>query len=167
MIRDNELLGQAVRMVEAAVPTPTPTPTVTVTTNERTCRYCDKSAPAPYESRHCGRGKENRESSCMMVTSQIQPDNRTFRSSQSGRLAQHEYPLYYVSDFLTGKPNPTTSRDSNDNQPSARNQRLFSRFFGGALNGASMSISNRASSGWFGSFIFCKYFLRAARPAMT
>ena len=29
----------------------------------------------------------------------------------------------------------------------AQKPRLFSRFFGGALNGASMSISNRASSG--------------------
>jgi hypothetical protein len=37
---------------------------------------------------------------------------------------------------------PTTA-----GKPSAQNQRLLSRFFGGALNGASMSISNRASSG--------------------
>ncbi len=37
---------------------------------------------------------------------------------------------------------PTTA-----GKPSAQNPRLFSRFFGGALNGASMSISNRASSG--------------------
>lgn len=67
----------------------------------------------------------------MVIRAQLSTYVRTFYTGREGRL-QH-LPL--------GRPRTAIATGS------AQNQRLLSRCFGGALNGASMSISNRASSG--------------------
>src|SRR4029079_6158501 len=62
---------------------------------------------------------------------------------------------------------PTYGANRRHRPAQPQNRRSFDFFFGGALNGASISVWNCSSSGCFGSFKRWRYVFNAARADTT